>query len=116
MVAMMMNGEGSFRCSLNLSPKVLEVSPIYSSSQVRSSHQNQYMVPTFADHGVFVLEGRPGNIKESIFIRVNNPTLNRNIGQFNLPHIWDRVLLNTPGLTFKRHAQAVRHAKSNTPH
>ena len=33
------------------------------------------------------------NIKESIFIRVNNPTLNKNIGKFNLPHICDRVLL-----------------------
>ena len=29
---------------------------------------------------------------------VNNPTLNRNIFKFNLNHIWDRVLLNTPGL------------------
>ena len=38
---------------------------------------------------------------QSIFIRVNNPTLNRNIGKFNLPHVWDRVLLNTPGLTLK---------------
>ena len=37
-------------------------------------------------------------IKESIYIRVNNPTLNRNIGKFNLSHIWDRVLFNTPGL------------------
>ena len=37
-------------------------------------------------------------IKESIFIRVNNPTLNNNIGKFNLCHIWDRVLINTPGL------------------
>ena len=37
----------------------------------------------------------------------------RNIGKFNLPHIWDRVLLNTPGLTLKRHAQAVGHANSN---
>ena len=37
-------------------------------------------------------------IKESIFIRVNNPTLNNNIGKFNLPHIWDMVLINTPGL------------------
>ena len=36
-------------------------------------------------------------IKESIFIRVNNPTLINNIGKFNLPHIWDRVLINTPG-------------------
>ena len=42
------------------------------------------------------------NIMESIFIRGNNATLNNNIGKFNLPHIWDRVLLNTPGLNLKR--------------
>ena len=36
----------------------------------------------------------------SILIWVNNPTLNRNIGKFNLPHIWDRVSLNTPCLNF----------------
>ena len=42
------------------------------------------------------------NIKESICIRVNNPTLNNNIGKFNLPRIWDRVLLNTKGLNLKR--------------
>ena len=53
------------------------------------------------------------NIKESIFIRVNNPTLNRNIAKFNLPHIWDRVLLETPGLNLKRHANAVVHVNSN---
>ena len=41
-------------------------------------------------------------IKESIYIRVNNPTLNNNIGKFNLSHIWDRVLLNTKGLTLNR--------------
>ena len=51
------------------------------------------------------------NIKESIFIRVNYPSLNRNIGKFNLPHIWDMVLLNTPGL--KRHAHTVGHVNSN---
>ena len=28
--------------------------------------------------------------------------------------IWDRVLLNTPGFTLKRHVQAVGHANSNT--
>ena len=42
------------------------------------------------------------NIKESIYIKVNNPTLNNNIGKFNLPHIWDRVLLNTKSLNLKR--------------
>ena len=41
------------------------------------------------------------NIKESIYIRVNNPSLNNNIGKFKLSHIWDRVLLNTKGLTIK---------------
>ena len=37
-------------------------------------------------------------IKESIYIRVNNPNLNQNTGKDNLSHIWDRVLFNTPGL------------------
>ena len=32
-------------------------------------------------------------IKETIYIRVNNPTLNRNIGKFNLIHIWNRSSL-----------------------
>ena len=36
--------------------------------------------------------------KESIYIRVYNPTLNRNVGKYNLHHIWDRVLFNTPDL------------------
>ena len=35
--------EGDFRWSLYLSPKVLEVSPMYSSSQPRSPHWYQYM-------------------------------------------------------------------------
>ena len=42
------------------------------------------------------------NIKESIYIRVNNPTLNNNIGKFTLSHTLDRVLLNTKGLNLKR--------------
>ena len=50
-VAMMMYRGGSFRCSLNLSPKVLEVSPTYSSSQVRSLHCNQYMAPLLLTMG-----------------------------------------------------------------
>ena len=51
-VAVMMYGEGSFRCSLSLSPKVLEVSPMYSSSQVRSPHWNQYMAPLLLTMGL----------------------------------------------------------------
>ena len=42
--------------------------------------------------------GLARTIKESIYIRVRNPTLNSNIGKYNLHHIWGRVLFNTPDL------------------
>ena len=45
-------------------------------------------------------------IRGSIFIRVNNPTLNQNIGKYNLSHIWDRVLFNTPGLKLSSSQQS----------
>ena len=34
-------------------------------------------------------------IKKAMYIRVNNLSLNRNIGKFQLPHIWDEVLQET---------------------
>ena len=37
-------------------------------------------------------------IKEALFIRVNDPSLNRNIGKYHLPHIWDEVLHTTSEL------------------
>ena len=37
-------------------------------------------------------------IKEVLYIRINNPSLNRNIGKYHLPHIWDEVLHNTSEL------------------
>ena len=39
-------------------------------------------------------------IKESIFKKVNNLTLNQNIGKYNLSHIWDRVVFDTQGLNW----------------
>ena len=44
--------------------------------------------------------GQARIIKESIFIRVNNPTLNQNIGKHNLSHIWDRVPLIPQGISW----------------
>ena len=52
--------------------------------------------------------------KESIYIRINNPTLNRNVSKFNLHHIWDRIPLNTPGFKIKRHAHLL-HSQSTQP-
>ena len=40
-------------------------------------------------------------IKEAVYIRVNNPPLNRNIQKYPLPHIWDEVLLNISELKIK---------------
>ena len=40
-------------------------------------------------------------IKEAIYIRVNSPSLNKNIGKYHLPHIWDEVLLNISELKLK---------------
>ena len=54
----------------------------------------------------FKIIGREENslartIKESMYIRVNNPTLNRNIGKYNLPNIWDKILFSIPELKKK---------------
>ena len=37
-------------------------------------------------------------IREAMLIRVNDPSLNRNIGKYQLPHIWDEVLVRSPEL------------------
>ena len=54
----------------------------------------------------FKIIGKEGHdmartIKEAIYIRVNNLTLNRNIGKYNLPHIWDKGLFSIPELKTK---------------
>ena len=33
-----------------------------------------------------------------MYIRTNDPSLNRNVGKYHLPHIWDEVLFDTPEL------------------
>ena len=40
-------------------------------------------------------------IKEILYIRVNNPSLNKSIGKYHLPHIWDEILFNTSELKLK---------------
>ena len=54
----------------------------------------QLKVPTMKINiGNFSILGRENQnlmrtIKEALYIRVNNPFLNRNIGKYHLPHIW----------------------------
>ena len=65
---------------------------------------------TISGHNVtidnFEIVGREGQnllrtIKEALYIRVNNPSLNKNIGKYHLPHIWDEVLHNISELKLK---------------
>ena len=72
-------------------------SPIYDHS-IRSGHE--------VNIDNFSIVGREDQnltrtIKEALYIRVNNPSLNKNIGKYHLPHIWDEVLCNSPELKLK---------------
>ena len=40
-------------------------------------------------------------IKEAIYIRVNDPSLNGKIAKYQLSHIWHKVFLNTSELKLK---------------
>ena len=66
----------------------------------------------------FSILGRKGHgfarmIKESIYTRVNNPTLNKNIGKYNLPHIWDGVTVNTSELQIKQQLELSTHQQEH---
>ena len=56
---------------------------------------NNFRIVGREEHNLFRL------IKESMFIRVNNPSLNKYIGKYHLPHIWDEVLINSIELKLK---------------
>ena len=45
-------------------------------------------------------QGFTRTIKEAMFIRVNDPPLNRNLGKNQLPHIWVKVLQDMLALHF----------------
>ena len=46
-------------------------------------------------------QGVTKTIKEAMYIWVNDPSLNRNLAKYQLPHIWDEILQDPPTLWFK---------------
>ena len=92
-----------------------EPSPIHehSSQSAYNTNPDNFTIIEREDHGL------ASTIKESIYVMVNKPTPNRNVGKYNLHHIWDRVLFNTSDLkisnanwhiyrtSFHRHAQSI---------
>ena len=60
-----------------------------------STNPKNFTIIRREDHGL------ARTIKEPIYIRFNNPTLNRNLGKYNLHHIYNRVLFSTPELKIR---------------
>ena len=46
-------------------------------------------------------QGVTRNIKEVMYIHVNDTSLNRDLGKYQLPHIWDQALQDTSALQVK---------------
>ena len=46
-------------------------------------------------------QGTTRTIKEAMNIQVNDPSLNRKLGKYSLPHLWNEVLQATPLLQLK---------------
>ena len=103
-------GETSKTLGVRYKEHLKETSPI-------QAHSTQTGHSTSADH-FNILGGEDQGltrlVKESIYLRVNNPTLNRNISEFNLSHIQDRILINTPGLKLNNNNGQVQ-AHNNSP-
>ena len=71
--------------------------PIYDQSYItgHATTLDNFSIVGREDHNLMRLN------KEAIYMRVNNPSLNRNIGKYQLPHIWDEVLNNITELKLK---------------
>ena len=89
--------ESAGTCGKKFKEHLKESSPIYC-NQSTTGH-----TATLDNFNIVAREGQnyARMIKEYIFIRVNNPTLNGNIVKYNLSHVWDDSLFNTPELKFK---------------
>ena len=72
-------------------------SPIYDHSNItgHSTTLNKFSIVGREEQNLSRL------IKESMFVRVNNSSLYRNIGKYHLPCIWDEVLINNVELKLK---------------
>ena len=83
-------GESARTFSERLKEHLKPPSPIYDHSNI-SGHNvtvDNFSIVGREDHNI------KRAIKEALYIRSNNPSLNKNIGKYHLPHIWDEVLVN----------------------
>ena len=72
-------------------------SPIYDHSNITSHNVTINNFNIVGREGLNLMR----TIKKALNIRVNNPSINRNVGKYHLPHVWDEVLFNTSELKLK---------------
>ena len=72
-------------------------SPIYDHANI-SDHHTKLKNFAIVDRELHIIAR---TIKKAISIRVTYSSLNRNTGKYQLPHMWDEVLFNTPDLYLK---------------
>ena len=48
-----------------------------------------------------IVHRKAQNIKEAMFVSANDPSLNKNLGKYQLPHIWGKILHETSALQLK---------------
>ena len=66
-------------------------SPIY-------HHNNSTGHPISPECFTIVDREPRGDIKKAMYIHVKYPSLNRNLDKYQLPHLWDHALQDTPAV------------------
>ena len=87
-------GETTRTCGERFKEHLKAPSPIYNHSNTTGHTTSLGKFSTFGREE----QNLPRLIKESMFIRVNSSFLNKNIGKYHLPHIWDEVPINNTEL------------------
>ena len=72
-------------------------SMIYEYSNITDHHTSVYNFSTVGRES----QNLTRTTEEATFIKVNAPSLKRNIGKYQLPHMWMEALFNTPELKLK---------------
>ena len=90
-------GESSITFGERLKEHVKAPSPIYDQQNITGHDTtiDNFCIVGMEDQNLIRA------IKKAIYIRVNNPSLNRNIGKYHLSHIWYEALINIPELKLK---------------
>ena len=90
-------GESSKTLGKRFKEHLKAPSPIYDHSNItgHTTTVENFSIVGREDQNLIVM------LKESKYMRGNSQSLNKNIGKYHLPHVWNEVLFNTSELKVK---------------